>query len=81
MAIGTDDVRRLGDELSGDVVHHDDEGWDEVRQAWNLAVDQRPVAIVFPESSDDVSATVAFAAANGLRVAFNGGGHNAGPID
>jgi FAD/FMN-containing dehydrogenase len=81
VAIGTDDVRRLGDELSGDVVHPDDASWDEVRQAWNLAVDQRPVAIVFPESSDDVSATVVFAAANGLRVAFNGGGHNAGPID
>ena len=38
MAIGSDDVRRLGDELSGDVVHPDDEGWDEVRQAWNLSL-------------------------------------------
>jgi FAD/FMN-containing dehydrogenase len=75
------DVRRLGDELSGDVVHPDDAGWGEVRQAWNLAVDQRPIAVVFPESADDVAATVRFAAANGLKVAFNGGGHNAGPID
>jgi len=81
VAIGSDDVRRLGDELSGDVVHPDDDGWDEVRQAWNLAVDQRPLAVVFPESADDVAATVVFAAANDLKVAFNGGGHNAGPVD
>jgi FAD/FMN-containing dehydrogenase len=81
VAIGSDDVRRLGDELSGEVVHPDDAGWDEVRQAWNLAVDQRPVAVVFPESAEDVAATVVFAGANDLRVAFNGGGHNAGPID
>jgi FAD/FMN-containing dehydrogenase len=81
MTSGSDDVRRLGDELSGDVVLPGDAGWDEIRQSWNLAVDQRPVAIVFPESPDDVAATVVFAAAHGLKVAFNGGGHNAGPID
>jgi FAD/FMN-containing dehydrogenase len=74
-------LRRLGDDLAGDVVLPSDEGWDEARQAWNLAVDQRPIAIVFPESVDDVVATVAFAAQNALRVAFNAGGHNAGPID
>ena len=81
MVTGSVDVRRLGDELSGDVVHPDDAGWDEARQAWNLAVDQRPAAVVFPESADDVAATVVFAAANRFKVAFNGGGHNAGPID
>jgi FAD/FMN-containing dehydrogenase len=81
VAIGSDDVRRLGDELSGDVVHPDDAGWEEVRQAWNLAVDQRPAAVVLPESADDVAATVVFAVAHDLKVAFNGGGHNAGPID
>lgn len=50
------------------------------RQAWNLAVEQRPVTVVLPESADDIIATVAFAAEAGLRIAFNGGGHNAGPI-
>ena len=56
-------------------------GWDAARQAWNLAVDQRPVAVVYPESADDVATTVRFAAERGLRIAFNAGGHNAGPID
>ena len=33
-----------------------DQDWDEARQAWNLAVDQRPVAVVFATSADDVAA-------------------------
>jgi FAD/FMN-containing dehydrogenase len=75
------DLGRLGDELAGDVVLAGDDGWDAARQAWNLAVEQRPVAVVLPESADDVVATVDFAVENGLRIAFNAGGHNAGPID
>ena len=75
------DLRSLGSDLSGDVVLPGDDGWDAARQAWNLAVEQRPVAVVLPEAADDVVATVVFAAENGLRIAFNGGGHNAGPID
>lgn len=75
------DLRALGAALAGDVVLPDDEGWDGARQAWNLAVDQRPVGVVYPESVDDVVATVEFASSSGLRIAFNAGGHNAGPID
>ena len=75
------ELRDLGGSLAGDVVLPGDEAWDTARQAWNLAVDQRPVAVVYPESADDVAATVRFAAEHGLRIAFNAGGHNAGPID
>jgi FAD/FMN-containing dehydrogenase len=75
------DLRRLGGDLAGDAVLPGDDGWDAARQAWNLAVQQRPVAVVLPESTDDIVATVVFAAENGLRIAFNAGGHNAGPID
>src|SRR5262245_23479850 len=75
------EVRALGDRLEGDVVLPDDETWEAARQAWNLAADQRPVAVVYPESADDVAATVAFARTHGMRIAFNAGGHNAGPID
>ena len=74
------DIRELGGRLTGDVVVPGDEAWETARQAWNLAVDQRPLAVVFPESADDVAATIRFAAERGLRVAFNAGGHNAGPI-
>ena len=36
----------------------DDAGWDDARQAFNLAVDQRPTAIARPRSVDDVIAVV-----------------------
>ncbi len=74
-------LRALGRDLSGDVVLPGDESWDTARLSWNLAVDQGPVAVVYPESADDVVAIVGFAAGNDLRIAFNAGGHNAGPID
>ena len=57
-----------------------DEGWDRARQAFNLLIDQRPAAIVMPERVEDVVAAIGFARANGLRVAPQRTGHNAGPL-
>ncbi len=57
-----------------------DPGWDDARQAWNLAVDQRPAAVAIPESAQDVAAAVRFARDRGLRVAAQGTGHNAAPL-
>jgi len=54
-----------------------DDGWEAARQAWNLAADQRPAAVAYAESADDVAAAVRFAAAGGLRVAPQGTGHGA----
>jgi FAD/FMN-containing dehydrogenase len=62
------------------LVAADDENWDEARRGWNLAIDQRPVGVAFPESTDDVAAAVRHAAERRLRIAFQGGGHNTGPI-
>ena len=56
-----------------------DAGYDEARTPFNPAVDQRPAAIAYPESAADVSALVTSARAAGLRVAVQGGAHNAGP--
>jgi DNA-binding MarR family transcriptional regulator len=66
--------------LAGDLVLPDDPGWDEARQAWNLAVDQRPAAVALPESAGDVVAAVRFAREQGLRIAPQGTGHNAPPL-
>ena len=77
------DYADLGNRIDGDVVLPGDEGWDDARRAWNLAVDQRPVAVAFPESPDDVAAVVRFARAAGLRVAPQATGHGApalGPL-
>jgi FAD/FMN-containing dehydrogenase len=55
-------------------------GYDEARMPWNVAVDQRPAAVAYPGSAEEVSAVVRAAAAVGLRVAPQGTGHNAGPL-
>lgn len=57
-----------------------DPGWDDARQAWNLAVDQQPAAVALPTSAQDVVDAVRFARENGLRIAAQGTGHNAGPL-
>lgn len=66
--------------VAGRIATPDDSDWDEARAAWNLAADQRPVAVVFAESADDVAATVRFAAENSLRIAAQGTGHGAAPL-
>ena len=74
------DVATLRDALTGSVVLPGDDGWDAARQAWNLAVDQRPALVALPESAADVQALVDFARTRGLRVAMQGTGHNAAPM-
>jgi hypothetical protein len=57
-----------------------DAGWDDARQAWNLAVDQRPAAIARPGSAAEVAAAVDFARRHGMRVAAQSTGHSAAPL-
>jgi len=57
-----------------------DPSWDASRTAFNLAIDQTPALIAFPETVDDVVAAVALARANGLRVAPQRTGHAAEAI-
>jgi hypothetical protein len=73
-------VGHLAFSLDGKVVLPDDQRFDGARRAWNLAVDQRPAAVIFPESATAVAAAVGYAAERGLRVAAQGTGHNAGPL-
>ena len=55
------DAKDLARRIDGSVVTPEDEAWDDARQAWNLAVDQRPAAVAIPESGGDVAAIVEFA--------------------
>jgi FAD binding domain/Berberine and berberine like len=66
--------------LTGRVVLPEHPNWDEARLAWNLAVDQQPAAVVFPETAEDVIAAVDLARAFELRATAQGTGHNAGPL-
>jgi FAD binding domain len=70
------DFSRLA--IAGRIATPDDADWDRARLAWNLVADQHPEAVVFPESADEVQATIRFAGENGLRVTAQGSGH-AGP--
>ena len=74
------DVELLRSRVSGPVSVPGDDSWDTARLAWNVAVDQRPVAVVEAESAADVKATVAFAREAGLQVAAQGTGHGAGAL-
>ena len=71
---------RLGPSLDGKIVLPEHAGWDDARRAWQLNVDQRPAAVVYPESPDDVVAATLFAREWGLRIAAQATGHNAGAL-
>ena len=70
----------LATDLDGTLVRADDPDWDTARQAWHLAVDQRPVAVAHTQSVRDVQCVIATARRLGLRVAPQSTGHNAGPL-
>lgn len=70
--------------IAGRVATPSDSDWDAARAAWNLVADQRPAAVAFAESADDVARIVGFAKKQGLKVAGQGTGHGAaalGPLD
>jgi FAD/FMN-containing dehydrogenase len=75
------DIRRLRAGCRGSIIGPGEPGWDEGRKAFNLTLDQRPAAIAFPPDEADVAAVVRFARENGLRVAPQRTGHNAGPLE
>ncbi len=57
-----------------------DPGYDDARRAWNLAVDQRPAAIVEARSADDVTGAIALAGERDLRIAPQATGHLAAAL-
>jgi hypothetical protein len=66
--------------LDAKIVVPGQRGWDDARRAWQLNVDQRPAAVVYPESARDVVSAVRLVRERGQRVAAQGTGHNAAPM-
>jgi FAD/FMN-containing dehydrogenase len=67
-------------EIEGRAVLPGDAGWDDARRTWNLAVDQRPAAVVEAAGPADIAALLRA----GLRVAPQATGHGSellGPLD
>jgi FAD/FMN-containing dehydrogenase len=71
----------LQSRIHGRVLTEADEAWDGARRTFNLLHDQRPAGLVRVANPDDVAETVRYAARRGLRIAPQGTGHNAGPIE
>lgn len=66
---------QLPDLPTGRLVLPGDDGYDDARRGWNLAVDQHPAAVAEVASVADVQAVVRHARAAGLRVAPQATGH------
>src|SRR5499425_3136185 len=75
------DLDALRAAIAGQVFVPGEAGYDQARQAWNLAVDQRPAVVVEAGSAADVAQAVRFARARGVRIAPQGTGHGAGPLE
>ena len=67
--------------IAGQVFVPGQAGYDQPRQGWNLAVDERPGVVVIAGSAADVAQAVRYAGARGMRIAPQGTGHGAGPLD
>jgi len=80
-AIAGRELETLRAALTGAVFTPGDHGYDQARQAWNLAVDERPAAVVMAESDADVAHAVWFARWHGIRVAPQGTGHGSVPLE
>ena len=74
------EIAQLSSLLSGRVTFPGESDWDDSRRAFNLRVDQRPVAVAFPADERDVAAVVNYAREHGLRVAPQLTAHNAAAI-
>ncbi|MEU3100868.1 FAD-binding oxidoreductase [Streptomyces griseoflavus] len=73
MTIGND----LRAAVKGRILTPGDDGFDAARRPWNLAVDQRVVAVVDAADADDVAAVVRRARLRGLAVLAQPSGHGA----
>jgi FAD/FMN-containing dehydrogenase len=75
-----DVLDQLAVDLDGTLVRPGESAWDDARRAWQLAVDQRPAAVVLAGSTRDLALTVRAAGRLGLQVATQSTGHNAAPL-
>ncbi len=67
----------LATTLQGRLVTPGAADYDAERMPWNLAIDQRPVAIAHPSGIDDVRALLAFARDSGATLTVQPNGHGA----
>jgi UDP-N-acetylenolpyruvoylglucosamine reductase len=62
-------------EFSGRILTPSDADYDRLRRGWNLNIDQRPAAIMLPETAQDVAHGIDHARKDGMPVAAQSTGH------
>lgn len=63
--------------VRGPVLVDGDDGFDEARKPWNLAIDQHVLAVAEAADADDVTALVRYVRSAGLTIAAQPSGHGA----
>ena len=66
----------LRQQVRGDVITKDDDGYEQARLVYNAMIDRRPSVIVRAVNAGDVIAAVNFAREGRLDLAIRGGGHS-----
>ncbi|HEV8088001.1 MAG TPA: oxidoreductase, partial [Actinomycetota bacterium] len=66
-------IEQLREQVHGQVIAPEDEGYDEARAVYNAMIDKRPAVVVRPANAGDVIAAVNHARENGLDLAVRGG--------
>jgi FAD/FMN-containing dehydrogenase len=74
--MGSVSVADLREQLRGQVLTPDDEGYEDARKVYNAMIDRRPAAVVRPANAGDVIAAVNFARENDLDLSIRGGAHS-----
>lgn len=78
--VADDAADRLRQALGDRIALGGDPDYDRLRAPWNVAVDQRPFAVAYPQSAEDVADIVRAAGECGLRVAPQSTGHGAAAL-
>ena len=73
----TPDLSTLRDAVRGRVLLPGDDGFEDASRPWNVAVPQRPAAVVHVADEQDVVAVVRLAREQGFVVSAQPGGHGA----
>ena len=69
-------VDTLREQVRGDVISADDEGYEDARRVYNAMIDRKPLVVVRAQNAGDVIAAVHAAREHGLDLAIRGGGHS-----
>ena len=69
-------LKTFSQQINGDVIFKDDEGYENARAIWNGMIEKSPTAIVRCTGTADVVTASNFARKHDILVSIRGGGHN-----